>query len=116
MINFTNNQEIQGDFETYSRIQSEELNKVFLKSASELLSKRIDRNLKNSDFGYTSIPDPVSDENTYVHSLRMALFTLALFLYNNRDFIQRNTELAVMKQVTLLASPHLKLGRFLESE
>ena len=95
----TINQNLQTEWEGYARVPSEVLNQTFLKSAGELIGLKIDRELEDADLSKASV--------------KLALFALALWLYNHRDFMSKLDSDAVQNQVRILLADNQELGRYI---
>lgn len=93
--------ELTEGFESFSRSSSEIINKDFVNTALSLVAERLDGDLDQQRLNKSP-------------SLKMAVFCMALYLYNNRDFQDRLNQEAVEKQVTLLLAPVENLSRNLE--
>lgn len=86
------------DFETYTRAAPETENTHFLTAAAEMIGRIIDRDLDDSDVSGSS-------------SVRLALFSTALYLKNSKDFQREQTRMAFEKSLIPLLGDLIALDR-----
>lgn len=86
------------DFETYSRSAPEAENTHFLNASAELIARLIDRPLETEDVNNSS-------------SVRLALFSGALYFMNAKDFQRPELQSAFEKSLVMLLGDLIKLDR-----
>ena len=85
-------------FEEYAVLAPSELNVDFLKSAAELISRKVNKDLDTTWFNASS-------------SRRLALFSIALYFQNSKDFQRPGLQDALLKTIDLLLGDDIDAGR-----
>lgn len=92
---------LQSEFENFGRIPTEPLNMVFLQASEKIIAGKIDRDLEDSDLSA---------------DVKLAFFSLALWLYNNRDFVSKQDSKAVNDQANILLAGVTNLSRYIPED
>ena len=90
---------LKTDFETYGRLPSEDFNKTFLRATEKIVNGFIDKELV--------------DDNLNDADLKIAFLMHSLFLYNNRDFLNKQSGTAVYRELSNLLARITNLSRYI---
>lgn len=103
MLQKTELDTLQTEFETFGRLPSETNNQLFVKSSVELIEKKLDQDIDQA----------LLDANA---SLKTAIFSLSLFLYNARDFVKPLDQKTINTHVDQLCSPLTNLAKYVPED
>ena len=92
---------IRTEWENWARVPEDTAtNLLIVQAAEQIINGKIDGELVATNLDNAGV--------------KIALFTLALWLYNNRDFIEKQNAKAVHKVADMLLAPLTDLCRYIE--
>ena len=94
--------DLKAAFETFGKLPAEDLNNDFLKAAASLIENKMDFD-SETEFSVQLVNSEV----------KIAVFITALWLSENRDFMNRLDAEAVSLQVDRILSHRINLSRYL---
>ena len=97
--------DLKAAFETFGKLPAEDLNNDFLKAAASLIENKMDFD-SETEFSVQLVNSEV----------KIAVFITALWLSENRDFMNRLDAEAVSLQVDRILSHRINLSRYLKAE
>ena len=93
------NDTLKTEFETWGKLEPEDSNTLFLKTAEIVINGKIDRDLEDSDLEKAPV--------------KSCLFMLAMMYSNSRDFISKQDMAAVNMQAMVFLAGLDNLSRYI---